>query len=156
MERMWAPWRREYIESDPPDRCIFCVKIGARDDAENHIIKRGETCFCMLNRYPYNVGHVMIAPHRHVASLRDLTSAEVTELFTMVGVVVELLREKIKADGFNVGINLGRIAGAGVEDHIHVHVVPRWNGDTNFMPVTADTKVLPQSLDDMYRLLTSQ
>ena len=154
MKHIWAPWRKQYIEQGSPQGCIFCGAVKEKDDKKNRIIRRGKRCFCMLNLYPYNGGHVMVAPYRHVADLKDLEIDELSDLMLMVRDIISLLKDKIKAEGFNVGINLGRVAGAGVEDHIHVHIVPRWNGDTNFMSVIADTKVISQSLDDMYEILT--
>ncbi len=155
MKRIWAPWRKQYIEQGSPQGCIFCDKVGKGDDKKNHVVKRGEKCFCVLNRFPYNGGHLMIAPYRHVGDLKNLSVDELTELMVMVRDSIALLKDKLGTDGFNVGMNLGRVAGAGVEDHVHIHIVPRWNGDTNFMPVIADTKVIPQALDDMHKILTS-
>ena len=153
MERLWAPWRMAYISQGEPEGCIFCDKPAAGDDRLNHIVVRGESCFSMLNRYPYNNGHLMVAPFRHAAGLEELTSAELHQLILLVKDSVALLKTALSPAGFNVGINLGMAAGAGVAGHLHVHLVPRWEGDTNFMPVTAGTKVIPQSLDEMYALL---
>lgn len=156
MEHIWAPWRKEYIQQGTPEGCIFCDKPRGSDDKKNHIIARAETCFSMLNLFPYNSGHLMVAPFRHVASLDDLEIDQLTGLSVLLRDSIALLKRTLDPDGFNVGINLGRVAGAGVVDHIHIHLVPRWNGDTNFMPVTAGTKVIPQSLDDMYDILTGR
>ncbi len=153
MERIWAPWRSAYVGRGAPEGCIFCDKPAAGDDRLNHIVVRGESCFSMLNRYPYNNGHLMVAPFRHAAGLEELTSAELHQLILLVKDSVALLKTALSPAGFNVGINLGMAAGAGVAGHLHVHLVPRWEGDTNFMPVTAGTKVIPQSLDEMYALL---
>jgi ATP adenylyltransferase len=154
MKRIWAPWRKEYIEEGSPQGCIFCDKPADGDDRKNHIVKRAETCFCMLNRYPYNGGHLMVAPYRHIADLDGLEVKEITNLMVMVRDSVSLLKEKLSPDAFNIGSNIGRVAGAGITAHFHIHIVPRWNGDTNFMPVVAGTKVIPHSLDDMYGILT--
>ncbi len=154
MENLWAPWRRQYIEEGPPRGCIFCDKAAAGNDAASHIVARSETCFSMLNRFPYNGGHLMVAPFRHVSGLDGLGPRELAGLIMLVRDSIALLSERLRPDGYNVGINLGSAAGAGVVGHLHVHVVPRWNGDTNFMPVVAGAKVVPQALDEMYRLLT--
>lgn len=148
MQRLWAPWRMEYIEkADRIPGCIFCVKPAEGNDRESGIVCRGETAFIMMNAFPYNTGHVMIAPYKHTADLYELDDAELLEISHLVRYSVKLLRKAMSPDGFNVGVNLGRTAGAGIADHVHWHVVPRWNGDTNFMPVTANTKVLPESLE---------
>ncbi|MCX6357858.1 MAG: HIT domain-containing protein [Candidatus Aureabacteria bacterium] len=154
MERLWAPWRKGYVEAGAPRGCIFCEKSDAGDDAKHHIIARGKSCFSLLNRFPYNGGHLMVAPFRHVAALDALTDEELLELMRMIRDQAALLRRRLSPDGFNIGINIGRVAGAGVADHLHVHVVPRWSGDTNFMPATADTKVISHALDEMYSRLT--
>ena len=153
MEHLWAPWRSAYIEQGAPEGCIFCDKPRGGDDCANHIIARAATCFSMLNRFPYNGGHLMAASFRHAAELEDLSVEELQGLIVMVRDSVALLKRVLSPAGFNVGINLGGAAGAGVAGHVHVHVVPRWQGDTNFMPVTAGTKVIHQSLDEMYGLL---
>jgi ATP adenylyltransferase len=153
MERLWAPWRGAYIERGAPDGCIFCDKPRAGDDRANHILSRSEACFSMLNRYPYNGGHLMVAPFRHVAGLDGLSPAELQGIMLLVRDSVELLRRVLSPAGFNVGINLGGEAGAGVAGHLHVHVVPRWKGDTNFMAVTGGTKVISQALDEIYARL---
>ncbi len=133
--------------------CIFCEKPAQNKDEENYIFHRGKHCFALLNLFPYNSGHFMVAPYRHVANLEDLTEEETLELWKIVSIGIKILRETMNPHGFNVGINIGRTAGAGYEGHIHVHVVPRWNGDTNFMPVLADTKVIPEHLAVTYKRL---
>lgn len=153
MEHLWAPWRSAYVGQGAPEGCIFCDKPRGGDDRVNHIVARAATCFSMLNRFPYNGGHLMVAPFRHAAGLEDLSIEELQGLIVMVRDSVALLKRALSPAGFNVGINLGSAAGAGVVGHVHVHVVPRWRGDSNFMPVTAGTKVIPQSLDEMYALL---
>ena len=150
-QRLWAPWRLEYIKGPKPDECIFCAKPAEGDDAATRIAHRGERCFVMLNTYPYNNGHVMVAPYRHLSSLEDLDDDEAEELTALTRRSLTVLRGVYGPEGFNVGINEGKIAGAGVEGHVHQHVVPRWAGDTSFMPVIGDVRVLPESLDDSWR-----
>jgi ATP adenylyltransferase len=152
-DRLWAPWRMEYIAGPKPEECIFCAKPAAGDDADTLIVRRGERCFVILNAYPYTNGHVMIAPYDHVPSLDDLDEATSAELTALTQESLRALRAAYGPDGFNIGINLGNVAGAGVEDHVHQHVVPRWGGDTNFMPAIGATRVLPQSLADSYEQL---
>jgi len=136
-----------------PQACIFCTQPAAHRDAENYILYRGTLCFMMLNRYPYNNGHLMIAPYQHIASVENLDAATLAELMAQVQLALRALRLVMKPDGFNMGINEGKVAGAGFADHMHLHIVPRWNGDTNFMPVIADIKVLPEHLDSVYQQL---
>jgi ATP adenylyltransferase len=153
MERLWAPWRMAYVEVAKPQGCIFCEKPREERDDENLILQRGKTAFVIMNAFPYNNGHLMVAPYRHTAELESLSAEERDELMALAQESLGLLRAAFGPDGFNLGMNLGRIAGAGIADHLHLHVVPRWNGDTNFMPVVADTKVLPDSLQNSYRKL---
>ena len=153
MERIWAPWRIQYIQMEKPEGCILCEKPKQNKDDLNYILHRGEKNFIILNSYPYNPAHLMIAPYRHVASLEELTEAERHEHFEIVSRSVKILRQVFNPGGFNIGINLGKVAGAGIDDHCHTHIVPRWQGDTNFMPVQADIKVLPEALADTYQKL---
>ena len=153
MKQIGAPWRIEYIQMEKPEGCILCDKPKEEDDVANYILYRGDKNFTMLNSYPYNPGHLMIAPYRHVASLEELTDEERCEHIEMVSRSVKLLRETFKPAGFNIGMNLGKIAGAGIDDHIHTHIVPRWQGDTNFMPVIADVRVIPEALAETYEKL---
>jgi len=153
MEYLWAPWRIEYIKKADEVGCIFCRKPTEENDAANYILHRGQYNFIIMNSYPYNSGHLMIAPYRHVANLDELTDEELNEHFRMVSRVVTVLKQVFKADGFNIGMNLGRVAGAGIDKHIHTHIVPRWAGDTNFMPVIADTKVINEALEETYKKL---
>jgi len=146
MEFVWAPWRIEYILGEKDKDCIFCVKPRQDKDRENLILFRGQKNFVILNRYPYNPGHLMVAPHKHVASLSALNDAETLEHFQLVSRCVEMLKAEMNPDGLNIGINLGRSGGAGIEEHIHTHIVPRWNGDTNFMTVLADVRAVPEAL----------
>jgi len=153
MKRIWAPWRMEYIKGDKPKECIFCQKPKENSDSKNYILFRGELNFVILNSYPYNPGHLMIVSYKHAASLEELNDRELFEHFDLVRKSTRALREASGPDGFNIGINLGSVAGAGVKDHVHTHVVPRWHGDTNFMTVIADTRVIPEALASNYAQL---
>ena len=153
MEHIWAPWRIEYIQMEKPEGCILCQKPRENKDAINYILYRGGKNFIIMNSYPYNPGHLMIAPYRHVANLEELTNDELHEHFEIVSRSIKLLRQAFKPDGFNIGINIGKVAGAGIEDHFHTHIVPRWQGDTNFMPVISDARVLPEALAETYKKL---
>ncbi len=150
MEQIWAPWRAVYIGGDHSDRCIFCEKLESEQDERNLVLLRGELTFVMMNLYPYNNGHLLIAPKRHVGKIEEINEDEMTELFKMTQKMIKVLRV-FKPEGFNVGANLGRVAGAGVPGHFHIHIVPRWNGDTNFMPVLGETKVISESLEETYK-----
>lgn len=156
-EILWAPWRMEYILSAKDEknpRCIFCDRHPYPEkDYENLILYRGNTGFVIMNRFPYNSGHLMVVPYRHSGDLAALESAEKLELMEMIQLSVEVLNEVMQPHGYNVGMNLGRVAGAGVEDHLHYHIVPRWNGDTNFMPVIGNTKVISEALEKTYAKL---
>ncbi len=148
--RLWAPWRIEYITGPKPDRCVFCTAAEAEDDAAAYVVHRGERCFAMLNAYPYAGGHLMVSPYRHVPGLEQLADGELFEMMVLSRHALRALGKAFGPDGFNVGINEGSAAGAGVEDHVHQHVVPRWGGDTNFMPVIGHTRVLPELLEETY------
>ncbi len=149
MDRLWSPWRMEYMSTaGKAEGCIFCEHLAQEDDAKAHILHRGPTCFVILNAFPYNTGHLMIAPLRHAADVSDLSPEERAELFDLTCRSVEVIRDAMKPEGFNTGMNLGTAGGAGVPGHVHMHVVPRWGGDTNFMSVVGDTKVLPELLGD--------
>lgn len=152
-ERLWAPWRLAYINSQPPAGCIFCEKPRQNRDAENLILHQAKRCFVILNAFPYNTGHLMVVPRPHVASLDALDSAHQTELMRWTTLAVEALKAAFAPQGFNLGMNMGQVAGAGIADHLHLHVVPRWSGDTNFMPIIGDTKVLPEALNQTYQRL---
>jgi ATP adenylyltransferase len=146
MERLWSPWRSQYVTSaGSDDGCIFCDQLDGRDSG---VLYRARSVFVLLNAFPYNSGHVMVAPLRHVGATKDLETAESHELMDVTLATVAVIEEALSPHGFNIGMNLGRIAGAGVPGHLHMHVVPRWGGDTNFMPVVAETKVLPEMLED--------
>jgi len=149
-KRLWAPWRLEYIKGPKDGECIFCVGPESGDDRAKYVVRRGEHCFTMLNAYPYNNGHLMVSPYRHVASIEELEGPELVELMTLTQESLGALRRAYAPEGFNLGVNQGKIAGAGVEHHVHLHVVPRWGADTNFMPVVGDTRVLPQSLENSF------
>ena len=153
MKQLWAPWRLEYIKSaDEDSGCVFCAAAEG-DDETALVLSRGERTIALLNKFPYSSGHFMVAPVRHVGEFGDLNKDEVLELHRMASSGMGALAEVYSPQGYNAGWNLGRIAGAGIVDHVHLHVVPRWAGDTNFMPVLADTKVLPEHLEDTRRRL---
>lgn len=146
MERLWAPWRLEYVQgADEIEGCVFC-KAALGDDEQNLVVHRGELAFVMLNKFPYTSGHLLVAPYRHGVNFDGLDDAEGLELHRLAAQGLDALRSAYKPDGFNIGWNVGRIAGAGIVDHGHMHVVPRWSGDTNFMPVLADVRVIPEHL----------
>jgi ATP adenylyltransferase len=150
---IWAPWRIEYILSDKEDECFLCKLFAEDNDRDNLLLKRGETCAVIMNRYPYTGGHLMVTPYRHLQNLKDLNAEERTELMELTIDAVEILKNELKPDGLNLGFNLGEAAGAGLKDHLHQHIVPRWTGDTNFMPVMSDTRVMPQALMEQYDVL---
>jgi ATP adenylyltransferase len=154
--RIWAPWRLAYVKDaskDNEDECIFCTKPAEEDDERNLIVHRGERCFVILNLFPYTNGHLMVAPYEHTGKLQDLDPETVAEMMALAQRSMRRLEQVYEPHGYNVGVNQGRIAGAGFEGHIHLHVVPRWGGDTNFMPVIGDTRVMPQSLEDSFKAL---
>jgi ATP adenylyltransferase len=152
MERMWAPWRIEYILNAKPDGCIFC-NTGDEHDRERLVLYRTEWSFVMLNRYPYMNGHLLVAPHRHCSDLESLSAEEMLDLFRLMRLCCRALTAAAAPQGFNTGMNVGKAAGAGVDDHLHLHVVPRWNGDTNFMTVIDDLRVMPENLHTTYERL---
>ncbi|TES94502.1 MAG: HIT domain-containing protein [Candidatus Cloacimonadota bacterium] len=154
MDKIWAPWRSKYIlNKDKEEGCILCNRLKKQKDEENYILYRGKRTFIIMNIFPYNNGHLMVAPYRHTGFIEVLDSGVGKELFDSLTLGVKILKASLEPDGFNLGMNLGRVAGAGIEDHLHIHIVPRWNGDTNFMPVLTDTKILSFSLDEVYKLL---
>lgn len=154
MKVLWAPWRLRYIEqARTPQACIFCQKAKEKRDIENFILRRGKTCFTIMNLYPYANGHLMVAPYKHTPEFADLTDIESLELLHSVRQSITILKRSLKPEGFNVGLNVGKVAGAGVEDHIHFHIVPRWLGDTNFMPVLGEVKVIPEHIETTFRKL---
>lgn len=157
MDQLWAPWRLAYIANPKPpsadDTCFICRGLAEADDRANLIAYRGVHCAVLLNRFPYNNGHLMVAPNAHKGQLQELTDAEALEMQQVLTRLVGILGDVMRPDGYNIGLNLGRVAGAGLPGHLHWHLVPRWNGDTNFMPVVADVKVISQSLESLYDLV---
>lgn len=153
MKRLWAPWRMPYLKNDQPKGCIFCIKTRQRNDRSNLILHRGRRVFVMMNRYPYSNGHLLVSPYRHTDSFEKLDPSILTDLMRTSQRAIKALRQVFKPDAFNLGINQGRVAGAGIESHVHLHIVPRWNGDTNFMPVLANTRVIPEHLGSSYAKL---
>jgi ATP adenylyltransferase len=149
VERLWAPWRMSYVSGaqGAPPGCVFCAALAADDDRRVLIVHRGPLAFLILNAFPYASGHLMAVLNRHGGGVQDASPAELADAMALVQLGIRALETAYRPDGFNVGLNQGRAAGAGVPDHVHVHVVPRWNGDTNFMPVVGDARVLPESLD---------
>ena len=149
--RLWAPWRMEFIRNSKEEGCFLCriIREGAAKDPENLVIHRGKCSLLLMNRYPYNGGHLMVAPCRHIGQLGTLTNEERTEMMELTCLAERLLTLVAKPQGFNMGINQGAAAGAGLKDHLHMHIVPRWEGDTNFMPVLGRVRVMPQALEEM-------
>jgi len=158
MDSLHAPWRIEYILSPKPESKtgLFARIAQASDDETNLVVARDRTCFALLNRYPYNGGHLMVVPYKETADLDGLTDEEVSDLWKLVRRCINALKATMKPDGFNVGINLGKVAGAGILEHMHIHIVPRWTGDTNFMPVIAGTSVVPDALREIAAKVRSQ
>ncbi len=152
MQRLWAPWRMTYIgevDAEKKEGCFFCnAWSDVGNEVEHLVLGRGDNCFIMMNRYPYSNAHLMIAPARHIGVMEETTREEGSELWRLTTIAKKALAAAINPDGFNIGINQGRVAGAGVVDHLHVHIVPRWSGDVNFMPVFADVRVIPQALEE--------
>ncbi len=153
MDRLWAPWRLEYIQCPDADCCVFCLDKGEGDDRERLVVFRGEYSFVIMNRYPYSNGHLMVSPYRHIADPSDLDDQEVLEIHKLMVRCQAVLRSTCSAQGFNIGWNIGEAAGAGIAAHMHAHIVPRWAGDSNFMAVLADTRVIPQHIEKTYDLL---
>jgi len=149
MKAIWAPWRIEYITKEKEEGCIFCDKPKEKKDRKNLILYRGTAGYIIMNRYPYSNGHLMAVPYDHINDISHLDESETLDLMNLTVLGREALKI-LNPEGFNIGMNLGRIAGAGIEGHIHFHIVPRWNGDTNFMPVIGDTKVIPEYIDQTY------
>jgi ATP adenylyltransferase len=155
-QRIWAPWRLAYVSDagkDAVEGCIFCSKPAEGDDETALIVHRGESCFVILNAFPYTNGHLMVAPYEHAGRLQGLAEETTAEMMALVQKAMAALDEEYEPQGYNVGVNQGRVAGAGFDSHIHMHVVPRWGGDTNFMPVLGDTRVMPQTLEQTYAAL---
>jgi ATP adenylyltransferase len=159
MERLFSPWRSKYIESfktktTPKDECIFCAALKSSSDEENLLVHRGTEAFVIMNLYPYNSGHMMIVPKRHTADFSSLTQSESAECLQLLQIAEQALKEMSSPHGFNIGMNLGRAAGAGIDDHLHWHIVPRWNGDTNFMPTVADIKMVSEDMHKQRQVLS--
>ncbi len=152
-DRLWAPWRLEYIQGPEDDCCIFCVDEDPADDQPRLIVARGENSYVIMNRYPYSSGHLMVSPYRHLADTAELENDEALEIHQLMVRSQRVLQDVCAAQGFNIGWNIGQVAGAGVADHIHMHIVPRWAGDINFMPIIAETRVIPEHIETTYSLL---
>lgn len=154
MERLWAPWRLKYVQAtdNECDGCVLC--LGAPDqDEKRKVLMRGKHCYAIMNIYPYNNGHIMIAPYRHTSDFSSMSDDELLEIMKMLALWKDVLQKAMKCHGFNIGLNLGRAAGAGIDEHLHFHIVPRWSGDVNFMPVIGNVKVIPESIEDCYNTL---
>lgn len=154
MKYLWSPWRMDYILRRKQKGCIFCKKPAENRDKQNLILYRGRHAFVMMNRFPYNNGHLMVVPKRHCTDLNQLNGKEFEDLFFQLKFSTQVLKTTLHPHGFNIGINIGAVAGAG-EEHIHFHIVPRWTGDTNFMPVLGETKIIPEYLENTYQTLCS-
>ncbi len=156
-ELLWAPWRSKFLYRSVRggERCVFCVAGASKADRQHHVVARGRAVFALLNLYPYNNGHFMVAPYRHIGALERLEPAEWAGMLEVLRGVVGRLKRAVRPQGLNVGINLGRVAGAGIPGHLHLHAVPRWRGDSNFMPLLGGARVISQSLDELYTLLTN-
>lgn len=152
-EILWAPWRMEYILGEKESGCIFCTRINQDSDKENLILLRGENNFVIMNKYPYNNGHLMVVPNRHTSEFDSLSDPEKLEMMNLVSKSMNVLKKTVNPDGFNVGMNIGKIAGAGIDDHLHFHIVPRWAADTNFMPVVGQTKIISEDLGETWERL---
>lgn len=156
MDRLWAPWRMNYIKEGKKEQgCVFCLAASAETDRERYVVYRGSHAFIIMNLYPYNNGHVMVTPVRHVGSVEDLSDEEMLETMKLIKLAIKAITSAMKPDGFNIGANLGKSAGAGIEDHVHFHIVPRWRGDTNFMTIVSDTRVLPETIDETYEKIVA-
>jgi ATP adenylyltransferase len=155
MRYLWAPWRMDYISNGKQKGCIFCEKPKEKKDKKNLILYRGKYACVMMNKFPYNNGHLMVFPKRHCPDLEDLEVREFQELFVLLKTSTRVLKDRLHPQGFNIGMNIGKVGGAGFDEHIHFHIVPRWTGDTNFMPVIGETKTVPEYLEKTYQKLYS-
>ena len=153
MKQLWAPWRIEYILGPKPDACVFCLPESRDEDEERLVLHRGKRAFVIMNRYPYNNGHLLVCPFRHVSELTDLESAESHEIMDLVQRCSGILKQHFNCEGINVGLNLGKAAGAGIGEHLHFHLVPRWNGDSSFIAVMDDVRTIPQHISETYKAL---
>jgi ATP adenylyltransferase len=156
LDKLWAPWREKFILCEKEPGCFLCRTAKEAKDEENLILLRGDKCFVILNRYPYNNGHLMVAPYRHVGKLESLKDEELLELLKLSQLCAKIVKAGLKPHGLNMGMNLGKVSGAGVADHLHLHIVPRWTGDTNFMPILAETKLVSVGLRQTYRRLKKE
>ncbi len=155
--KLWAPWRMEYILSEKEDKgCIFCIKESKQKDKDLLILKRGKFSFVMMNKFPYNPGHLLIAPYEHISNLEDIRTETILEMMKLKTMSIKALKNVMNPEGFNIGMNLGKVAGAGVDDHLHIHIVPRWNGDTSFITVLSSAKVVSEALDATYDKLLNE
>ncbi|MDD2966727.1 MAG: HIT domain-containing protein [Desulfovibrionaceae bacterium] len=153
MKQLWAPWRIEYILGSKPDSCVFCIPSQTNEDEERLILHRGATCFVVMNKFPYNSGHLLVIPYRHCMQLSALSAEECLEMMQTIQRCTTILQQHFHCQGINVGLNLGEAAGAGIREHLHFHLVPRWNGDSSFLAVMDEVRTIPQHLLDMYHAL---
>lgn len=153
MKQLWAPWRIEYILGPKPDTCVFCLPETTEEDEERLVLHRAGSAFVIMNRYPYNNGHIMVCPYRHVSELTELSREEAHEIMDLVQRCSGILKQHFNCEGINVGLNLGKAAGAGIGEHLHFHLVPRWNGDSSFIAVMDDVRTVPQHIRETYRAL---
>lgn len=153
MKHLWAPWRIDYILGEKPDHCVFCLPENTDEDAERLVLFRGRHCFVIMNKYPYNNGHIMVCPYRHVMNLEDLTPEESTEMMELLKECAPILKKRFHCQGINIGLNQGEAAGAGIREHLHFHLVPRWNGDSSFIAVMDDVRTIPQHLRETWQTL---
>ena len=156
MNKLWAPWRMDYIRTPKKDGCVFCIKHQSKKDKENLLLFRGKESFVLMNLYPYTNGHLMISPYKHTSDTNDISAKGNQEIMFLTNKSMKIIKKIMGADGFNFGANLGKVAGAGIEEHLHFHIVPRWTGDTNFMPVTANTKVMVEGLQETWESMRPQ
>lgn len=153
MKQLWAPWRIDYILGPKPNECVFCLPQTANEDEERLILYRGKQCFVIMNKFPYNNGHIMVCPYRHVMFLEDLTEEESAEMMHLLQRCAVILKHHFNCEGINIGLNQGQAAGAGIREHLHFHLVPRWNGDSSFMAVMDEVRTLPQALNETWQSL---
>ena len=156
MNKLWAPWRMDYIRTPKEDGCVFCKKHQSTKDRENLLLFRGEESFVLMNLYPYSNGHLMISPYKHISNTNDISAIGNQEIMSLTNKSMEIIKNIMGADGFNIGANLGKAAGAGIEEHLHFHIVPRWIGDTNFMPVVGNSKVIVEGLQETWDSMKPQ
>ncbi|MEJ2568683.1 MAG: HIT domain-containing protein [candidate division WOR-3 bacterium] len=153
MKKIFAPWRYKYVKNPNSEGCIFCRAASSDNDRKSGVLFRGKFSFVIMNKYPYNNGHIMIAPYKHTGNFGEINEDEMLEMSVIIQKWQKIIQKAMKPDGFNIGMNIGKIAGAGFENHLHYHIVPRWSGDTNFMPIIGETKIVPMSIDEAYDIL---